>query len=541
MGYGLRRLALAVALVWPWGAQAGDAALIVVQSDYRRLSDLQGAEQARALAESLRAAGFAVTEVEDESAENLWQAARRFEARAQKADRVFILLAGHIVATDGDGWLLGREAVAPDALSVGGMGLPVAPLMRIAGRHQGQAVVMFARGEEIAGAGLDAFTPQAPQGVSVLTGPMAGLLGVARDGLLAEGKTLAQAMARLPRGVSASGFVSDAVAFTPAPAGGDGLPAPETDLELAFWEVVSEINTPDSYNAYLRRFPEGRYTRFARQAIEAIEGDAERQAQEAEAALGLDRDARRAIQRNLSLLGYDPRGIDGIFGPGSRGAITGWQRAEGFEASGYLTADQLARLATQAEIRAAELEEEARRRKAEEERKDRAYWEATGKPGDEAGLRVYLKRYPDGLFADVAHARLDAIEAERRAQAAAEERAYWDEIRAADSEAGYRAYLERYPRGDFADAARARLDELSVENANADAVAAAQAEENRIIVNRAAAILVEQRLAAKGFEIVIDGEFDADTRRAIRRFQRERNLPVTGYIGQETMVHLLAG
>ena len=36
-----------------------------------------------------------------------------------------------------------------------------------------------------------------------------------------------------------------------------------------------------------------------------------------------------------------------------------------------------------------------------------------------------------------------------------------------------------------------------------------------------------------------DGTFDADTRRAIRRFQRSRDLPVTGYVTQATMVHLL--
>ena len=35
--------------------------------------------------------------------------------------------------------------------------------------------------------------------------------------------------------------------------------------------------------------------------------------------------------------GHDPRGVDGIFGPGTRAALSAWQTAEGLEATGYLT------------------------------------------------------------------------------------------------------------------------------------------------------------------------------------------------------------
>jgi peptidoglycan hydrolase-like protein with peptidoglycan-binding domain len=38
----------------------------------------------------------------------------------------------------------------------------------------------------------------------------------------------------------------------------------------------------------------------------------------------------------------------------------------------------------------------------------------------------------------------------------------------------------------------------------------------------------------------VDGRFDENSRKAIRRFQRSRNLPATGYVGQATMVALLA-
>ena len=60
-----------------------------------------------------------------------------------------------------------------------------------------------------------------------------------------------------------------------------------------------------------------------------------------ESVLGLNRSQRREVQRRLSLLGHDPRGIDGIFGPGTRGAITAWQKKQDLTATGYLDAAHL--------------------------------------------------------------------------------------------------------------------------------------------------------------------------------------------------------
>ena len=66
-------------------------------------------------------------------------------------------------------------------------------------------------------------------------------------------------------------------------------------------------------------------------------GDTASPAAEAvEAALGLDGSARRAIQRGLAVSGVDPGAPDGIFGPGTRGALRRWQASGGLAATGYL-------------------------------------------------------------------------------------------------------------------------------------------------------------------------------------------------------------
>ncbi|MGL6210395.1 MAG: peptidoglycan-binding domain-containing protein, partial [Paracoccaceae bacterium] len=68
------------------------------------------------------------------------------------------------------------------------------------------------------------------------------------------------------------------------------------------------------------------------------------------------------------------------------------------------------------------------------------------------------------------------------------------------------------------------------------------ATEDALGLSELARTLIEGRLEALELRPgPPDGVFDAETRRAIRRFQKLRNLDVTGYLDQTTMVSLLAG
>src|SRR3712207_9047012 len=103
----------------------------------------------------------------------------------------------------------------------------------------------------------------------------------------------------------------------------------------------------------------------------------------------------------------------------------------------YLNREQIERLSGQAARRAQQLEAEAERQQQAAQRADRAYWEETGARGDEAGLRAYVARYPDGLFAEDANDQLARIEELKRDQAQAQDRAAWDAARRTDTLAAY--------------------------------------------------------------------------------------------------------
>lgn len=53
-------------------------------------------------------------------------------------------------------------------------------------------------------------------------------------------------------------------------------------------------------------------------------------------AIGLNRQQRRDLQARLLVSGFDPNGIDGAIGPGSRSAIAKWQESLNLPATGYL-------------------------------------------------------------------------------------------------------------------------------------------------------------------------------------------------------------
>jgi len=246
------------------------------------------------------------------------------------------------------------------------------------------------------------------------------------------------------------------------------------------------------------------------------------------------------VQRKLTLLGFNTRGVDGLFGPGTRGAISGFQRDIGVEETGYLNREVmqvLNRRAARAEEDAARAEEAAAR---EAEASDRAFWDQTGARGDEDGLRAYLDRYPQGIFATRARDRLAEFERQSQGQ----ERADWEATRDEDTASAYRGYLDRYPNGIFAAQAQERIAALTAPDPPAEEENAQarqdRAEEQQVAGNPVTRLLIERRLAQLGYDPgSAEGIFDQATRRAVRAFQEEEGLPVTGFISQGTVAALL--
>lgn len=521
---------------------AEDRALVVGNADYARLDDADGAEAAGEAITPLQRAGFKVYAALDANAADMRRQTAGLITPEETQGRRVILLTGHFVHSSSETWLLGAEAEKPGLMGADGVGLPLGLVLELAGRAPGGAVVLLGPSDAppAPGIGLEPGIGDfdIPQGVTVIRGAPGDVAALAAGPLLTPGQSYA-ALAAGAEDVEVSGYVSS---FGGLIAGADGAALPPPDAaaekaaaERAVWETAKAQDTLAGYQAYLDRYPAGVYAATARAEVARIKGDPARQAAAAETALNLGRDQRREIQRQLTLLEFDTKGIDGIFGAGSRAAIRAWQTRNGVDPSGYLTREQMQRIAEQAQTRAAELEAEALRRQEAKDRADRAYWAETGAKGEEAGLRAYLKRYPDGIYAELAQDRVAAFDAQRAEEAAGLDRDAWAEAEAADSSEAYDAYLKAFPEGAFAETARERIAAASPE------VQAAEAAEAALNLNSVTLRLLESRLQSLDLKPgAVDGVLDADSRRAIRRYQDARGLEVSGYLNEPTLIRLLA-
>ncbi len=545
----MRRILLTTVSLALWAGTtiADDAALILGNDSYERLGRVSGGADSVQANAGLEALGFDVTSLRNGRVATTAEALDAFEAASAGAERIVVVLTGRFVTDQNRSWFLTSDAATPNYLSLGDAAVSVESLLTILGEAPANAVLVL--GADAAGPTGNRFLRYGigdltiPQGVTVLTGDVRSASRFAREALVEPQEDLAALYGDY--GLTVTGFAPDHHVVMPIRP--TSVPEPQivepadTSAEDALWEGARALDTVEAYRNYIRRYPDGQYTQTAEGLISEIVNEPNRQARLIEEALNLNREARREIQRDLSILDYNTRGIDGIFGSGTRRAITNWQQENGFSQTSYLTEVQIARLDAQASRRAAELEAEADRRRREAEMLDRTYWEETGAVGDEPGLRAYLERYPDGVFSDLAEERLSAIEDEKRSQAAAVETAAWDRALNAGTVGAYQEYLSLYPEGQFVSDAQARISALTAEEQLAPEVEAAQAAEAALDLNNLTRRLVELRLQQMGLEPgAVDGTFDDETRRAIRRYQSNSEIEGMGYLNEPTLIRLLA-
>jgi class 3 adenylate cyclase len=91
-----------------------------------------------------------------------------------------------------------------------------------------------------------------------------------------------------------------------------------------------------------------------------------------------------------------------------------------------------------------------------------AFWKSVETSGLREEYEAYLDRYPEGTFAVLARARLDssAVQGTATPQDRSVELAFWDAVKDSDEPEMFRAYLDKYPGGEFSSLAEIRLKML---------------------------------------------------------------------------------
>jgi len=113
-----------------------------------------------------------------------------------------------------------------------------------------------------------------------------------------------------------------------------------------------------------------------------------------------------------------------------------------------------------------------------------SYWETIKNSTSAEDFKAYLAKYPDGQFAALAKNRLSGLDAatrpaESRAPAtdgSATELAFWDSIKSSTNADDFKIYLSKYPAGAFVELAKNRLAAIDAATKEKEAAEAAKRE-----------------------------------------------------------------
>ena len=104
--------------------------------------------------------------------------------------------------------------------------------------------------------------------------------------------------------------------------------------------------------------------------------------------------------------GFDPGGADGLFGPRTRAAIRSWQSARGARSTGYLDGSQVEALRGRSEspppaaVGAVVTDSGGL---------EVIFWQSIVNSTNPADFEAYLRRFPNGVFSELAQNRLGAL------------------------------------------------------------------------------------------------------------------------------------
>ena len=105
-----------------------------------------------------------------------------------------------------------------------------------------------------------------------------------------------------------------------------------------------------------------------------------------------------------------------------------------------------------------------------------AFWAEVKKSKNEEMFRLFIERYPESRYVDLARIKIGELQEQHQAQIAAEERkrqaqlaaekkqeelTFWESVKGSTSPSMFQAYLERYPKGKFRTLANLKINNLT--------------------------------------------------------------------------------
>lgn len=287
------------------------------------------------------------------------------------------------------------------------------------------------------------------------------------------------------------------------------------ELEKNAYIQAQSANTVSAYRGYLAQYPNGIYRRNAEQALAKLGAsaggttrppvdDGTLSAAQEEAAIGLSFSERVTIQRRLTAMGFSTRGSDGVFGYNTRTAIAAWQRANRLPVTSYLTGAQV-RVISQGAV--------------------------VTPPVDNGG--VYSAAETE---AAIGLSRSQRIEIQRQLSKLGYDAGGADGLWGSKTRAAIKSWqgANKLTATGYVTEAQVNLIAKQggpVAEAPTGGYGNVALEESLLGLTRTERIDIQRRLTRLGYSTYgADGVWGSNTRRALRQWQADEGLSVTGYI-----------
>ena len=375
--------------VMPQGGAGGRVALVIGNSDYEHAGELDNpVNDATAMRDALTRLGFDVVFRRDADEDAMEDALEAFEVRSAGADLALVFYAGHGMEMDGTNYLVPVDARLSSAAAIGRETVPLDAVLNAVADVTTRIVI------------LDACR----------NNPFArSMRGAVRANVRSGGLAAVAA--------GAGSLVAYAAAAGDVAADGAGRHSPFTEALLLHIEqpgVDVRIMLGNVGEAVRERT--GRQQPFIYSSLSGehhlgnVTGGPNPVA--VETALGLNRDARLAVQLGLVASGFAAGVPAGVFGPTTRAAIRAWQRSRGAVPSGYLDASSAAALgAPVASAPPVAVPAAASGSSAAVLQQETVFWQSIMNSTTPADFEAYLELFTNGTFSRLARNRLAALRA----------------------------------------------------------------------------------------------------------------------------------
>ena len=371
---------------------AGRVALVVGNSTYSHIGRLPNpGNDAADVTAALRRLGFEVTTELDADRVELNDALRAFTRRSVGADVSLVFYAGHGMEMDGENYLLPVDARLERDTDVRYETVTLDDVLAATTGASLRVVILDAcRNNPLA---------RSMQRTVARRSVSRGSFGALNEDLLGDETLVAYA--------AAAGTVAD---------DGAGRNSPYTTALLSYLEGPLELSAV--FRRVRARVLEATGGRQRPHEYGSLLGDhylgggVVLDPRAAEAALGLDRPARRLIQQGLAAAGFSPGPADGVFGRGTRAAIRSWQASRGAAATGYLDAAGATALGVPVAVATGSgvpLPVSAAVPAAVQAQQETVFWQSIATSSTAADFEAYLARWPRGTYAPLATNRLAAL------------------------------------------------------------------------------------------------------------------------------------